>query len=56
MVTNYGTSPEALYTPPGTGIESGGRAPNGRGFSPFEEGDADLSWENLKIEKKLIIH
>lgn len=49
-------SPENLYNPPGYGVESGSRAPNGRGFLPFEQSQPELSWKELKIQKKFVMN
>ena len=60
-------SPARMYRPPQYGLKSGGRAPNGRGWPPFEtykpkdifgrifqKYDNDLVWKNVRIRKKVV--
>ena len=46
-------SPARFYRPPSYGFESGGRAPNGRGFPRFETKPV-LTWKNLTIRKRMV--
>ncbi len=48
-------SPQKLYRVPAYGLESGGRAPNGRGWPPFERSKATLTWKELHITKKMVL-
>ncbi len=46
-------SPKRFYRPPAFGLNTGGRAPNGRGLPPFEAKPV-LLWQDLRIEKKMV--
>jgi hypothetical protein len=46
-------SPERFYRQPTFGVESGGRAPTGRGLPRFELKPV-LIWKNLRIEKRMV--
>ena len=46
-------SPERFYRAPTYGIETGGRAPNGRGFKRWET-KPFLDWEKVRIRKRMI--
>jgi hypothetical protein len=46
-------SPERFYRQPTFGVETGGRAPNGRGLPRFELKPV-LIWKNLRIEKRMV--
>lgn len=57
-------SPMVMYKPPQYGLKKGSRAPNGRGWPPFESFtvlhkgkvlqpyNRDLTWDRIKIKKK----
>ena len=46
-------SPERFYRPPQFGLESGGRAPNGRGAPPYES-KPELTIRGFKIKKRMV--
>lgn len=46
-------SPERFYRLPEYGVETGGRAPNGRGLPRFET-KPELVWKQLRIRKKMV--
>jgi hypothetical protein len=46
-------SPKRFYRPPQFGLESGGRAPNGRGAPPYES-KPELTIRGFKIKKRMV--